>query len=161
MQSSSDGRIASRQGPAIRPGIDERNPAVLEVSAIGSRDGRVGGAGDGGDLTVGLQNRSAQGPVRGGNLPIGPCRGAVEGQYASGKVLADNGVDLRGKLVTAPALSRDGHPCCRQGSRSDNAREYWALGMTTAKPQTLPDAPAGALQFRVRRSRSSCHGPAR
>ena len=91
---------------------------MLEVSAIGCRDGRVGGAGDGGDLTVGLQNRSAQGPVRGGNLPIGPCRGAVEGQYASGKVLADNGVDLRGKLVTAPALSRDGHPRCRQGSRS-------------------------------------------
>ena len=34
--------------------MDERNPAVLEVSAIGSRKGRVGGAGHGGDPPPGM-----------------------------------------------------------------------------------------------------------
>ena len=54
-------RAVSVRRPVSRPRVDDRNSAVLEVRAIAGRHRGVAGAGDGGDLTVRLQDRPPHG----------------------------------------------------------------------------------------------------
>ena len=65
---------------------------MLEVGAVASGDGRIGGAGDSADLAIGLQDGPAHGPTRGSDGRIGLGRGAVEGQYPAGKILPNHGI---------------------------------------------------------------------
>ena len=91
----------------VRPGVDDRNPAVLEVGAVTGGDRRIPRAGDGGDLAVRLQDRAANGAARGGYCRIGPGGDAVERQHAPRELLPHDGVDFGGEAIASLAGRQD------------------------------------------------------
>ena len=46
--------------------------------------------------------------ARGGDVPAGPGRGAIEGQHTPGEIFPDHGIGLCGDAITAPARRQDG-----------------------------------------------------
>lgn len=84
---------------------------MREVLGISRGHSRVPGAGDGGDLAIGVQDGPAQRSPGGGNGRIGSGGGAVEGQHTPREVLPDHSVDRIRKANATLPLRQDGRAC--------------------------------------------------
>ncbi len=99
----------------LSPLIHNFHAAPLKIGHIASRKVGSTGAGDGGDLRVGLSNRTTGLAAASGNLSVGDCSRIIKRQVAPSEIRFDDAGDLHRNRLAALTCRPQSHAIAKLG----------------------------------------------